>query len=66
VAEAWKVISNSGELLILERGAERIEIPKPEAPFASQAFMKVLPGAMVTDVIVDLLRWKKRIRTDRA
>lgn len=61
MAELWRVISNSGELVILERGTRRIEIPKPESPFPRETFMKLVPGSLVADVDVDLLRWKKRI-----
>jgi hypothetical protein len=33
----WNVISNSGERLILARGSERMEIEKPEEPFAKES-----------------------------
>jgi hypothetical protein len=55
MANLWNVISNSGERLILERGPERLEIEKPEDPFAHEIFLKLVTGSTASDVGVDLL-----------
>jgi len=56
----WNVVSNSGERLILERGTERMEIEKPEEPFAKEMFTRRVTGSTVSDIGVDLfLRSKK-------
>jgi len=57
----WNVVSNSGEHLILERGTERMEIEKPEEPFAQEIFMKIVTGSTVSDVGVDLLVRPKKL-----
>jgi hypothetical protein len=60
----WNVISNSGERLILERGAERMEIEKPEEPFAKEMFMKRVTGSTVSDIGVDLFMRSKKLPTN--
>jgi hypothetical protein len=40
----WNVVSNSGERLMIERGTERMEIEKPEEPFAKEIFAKIVTG----------------------
>jgi hypothetical protein len=55
MANLWNVISNSGEHLTLQRGAERLEIEKPEDPFAREIFLKLVTGSTASDVGVDLL-----------
>jgi hypothetical protein len=55
MANLWNVISNSGEHLILERGQERLEIEKPEDPFAHEIFLKLVTGSTASDVGLDLL-----------
>ena len=59
----WSVVSNSGERLILERGTERIEIEKPEEPFAKEMFMKRVTGSTVSDIGVDLFMRHKKLPT---
>jgi hypothetical protein len=55
MANLWNVISNSGERLILERRPERLEIEKPEDPFAREIFLKLVTGSTASDVGVDLV-----------
>jgi hypothetical protein len=55
MANLWNVISVSGEHLTLQRGGERLEIEKPEDPFAQEIFMKVVAGSTASDIGVDLL-----------
>ena len=55
MANLWNVISDSGEHLTLRRGAERLEIEKPEDPFAQEIFMKLVAGSTASDIGVDLL-----------
>ncbi len=59
----WNVVSNSGERLILERGMERMEIEKPEEPFAKEMFMKRVAGSTVSDLGVDLFIRLKKLPT---
>jgi hypothetical protein len=59
----WNVVSNSGERLILERGMERMEIEKPEEPFAKEMFMKRVTGSTVSDLGVDLFIRLKKLPT---
>ncbi len=58
--ERWKIVSNSSDHLILERGTERIDIPKPEDPAAGQLFLKMIPPGNVTDVGVELLKGTRK------
>ncbi len=44
-----------GELLILERGSERLEIEKPEDPLMQKIFMKIVTGSTVSDIGVHML-----------
>lgn len=60
MAEKWKIISNSLDHLILERGSERIDILKPEDPDSDQLFQKMIPPGNVTDIGVELLMRSKR------
>jgi hypothetical protein len=55
VANLWNIVSASEERLILQRGEERLEIEKPEDPFAQEIFMKLIAGSTASDVGVDLL-----------
>lgn len=55
MAHLWNVISNSGDHLNLERGAERLEIEKPEDSFAYEIFLKIVAGSTVSDIGVELL-----------
>ena len=55
MANLWNVISNSGDHLILERGPERLDIEKPEDPFAHEIFLKLVTGSTASDIGVDLL-----------
>jgi hypothetical protein len=55
MANLWNVISDSGEHLTLQRGGERLEIEKPEDPFAQEIFMKLVAGSTASDIGVDLL-----------
>jgi hypothetical protein len=57
----WSVISNSGERLILQRGTERMEIERPEEPFAKELFMKRVAGSTVSDIGVDLFMRPKKL-----
>jgi len=57
----WSVISNSGERLVLQRGTERMEIEKPEEPFAKELFMKRVTGSTVSDIGVDLIKRPKKL-----
>jgi hypothetical protein len=59
MAEKWKIISNSSDHLILERGNEQIDIPKPEEPAAEELFLKMKPPGSVTDVGVELFMKSK-------
>ena len=56
----WNVVSNSGERLMIERGTERMEIEKPEEPFAKELFMKIVIGSTVSDIGVELLTRHKK------
>jgi hypothetical protein len=58
--ERWKIISNSSDHLILERGTERIDISKPEDPAAGELFLKMIPPGNVTDIGVELLKGSKK------
>jgi hypothetical protein len=58
--ERWKIISNSTDHLVLERGAERIDIPKPEDPATGELFLKMIPPGNVTDIGVELLRGSRK------
>jgi hypothetical protein len=60
MAEKWKIISNSSDHLILERGSERIDISKPEDPATGQLFLKMIPPGNVTDVGVELLQGSRK------
>ena len=40
MTEKWKIISNSSDHLILERGEERMDVPKPDEPAAEELFLK--------------------------
>jgi hypothetical protein len=60
MSEKWKIISNSSDHLILERGSERIDILKPEDPTAGQLFQKMIPPGNVTDIGVELLMRSKK------
>ena len=57
----WNVVRSSGERLILERGTERMEIEKPEEPFAKEMFMKIVTFSTVSDIGVDLLIRPKKL-----
>jgi hypothetical protein len=57
----WNVVFSSGERLILERGAERMEIEKPEEPSAREMFMKIVTFSTVSDIGVDLLIRPKKL-----
>ena len=39
-----------GEHLLIERGTERMEIEKPEEPFAKEMFVKIVAGSTVSDI----------------
>ena len=58
--ERWKIVSNSSDHLILERGTQRMDIPKPEDPAAGQLFLKMIPPGNVTDIGVELLKGAKK------
>jgi len=58
--ERWKIISNSEDHLILERGSERIDIPKPEDPATGELFLKMIPPGNVTDIGVELLSGSRK------
>ncbi|MGO9336649.1 MAG: hypothetical protein ACLPY1_03980 [Terracidiphilus sp.] len=60
MAEKWKIISNSSDHLILERGSERIDILKPEDPTAVRLFQKMIPPGNVTDIGVEILLSSKK------
>jgi hypothetical protein len=60
MADKWKIISNSSDHLILERGSERLDISKPENPAAGQLFLKMIPPGNVTDIGVELLKGPKK------
>jgi hypothetical protein len=57
----WSVVSNSGERLMIERGTERMEIEKPEEPFAKEMFVKIVTGSTVSDIGVELLTHRKKL-----
>jgi hypothetical protein len=57
----WNVVSNSGERLTLERGMERMEIEKPDEPFAKEMFMKRITGSTVSDIGVDLFTRPRKL-----
>ena len=57
----WSVVSNSGERLMIERGTERMEIEKPEEPFAKEMFVKIVTGSTVSDIGVELLTRPKKL-----
>jgi hypothetical protein len=57
----WSVVSNSGERLVIERGTERMEIEKPEEPFAKEMFVKIVTGSTVSDIGVELLTRAKKL-----
>jgi hypothetical protein len=59
----WNVVSNSGERLMIERGTERMEIEKPEEPFAKEMFMKIAIGSTVSDIGVELLTRPRKFPT---
>ena len=59
MAEKWKIISNSSDHLILERGEERMDVPKPDEPAAEELFLKMRPPGNVTDVGVELFMKSK-------
>ena len=56
----WSVVSNSGERLMIERGTERMEIEKPEEPFAKEMFVKIVTGSTVSEIGVELLTRPKK------
>ncbi len=56
----WKIVSNSSDHLILERGSERIDILKPEDPTAGQLFQKMIPPGILTDIGVELQMKSKK------
>lgn len=55
MAHLWNVISNSEDRLILERGADRLDIEKPEDSFAQEIFLKIVAGSTVSDIGVEIL-----------
>ena len=57
----WNVVSNSRERLMIERGTERMEIEKPEEPFAKEIFAKIVTGSTVSDIGVELLTGPKKL-----
>ena len=57
----WSVVSNSGERLMIERGTERMEIEKPEEPFAKEMFVKIVTGSTVSEIGVELLTRPKKL-----
>jgi hypothetical protein len=57
----WSVVSSSGDRLMIERGTERMEIEKPEEPFAKEMFMKIAIGSTVSDIGVELLTRPKKL-----
>jgi hypothetical protein len=56
----WHAISNSEDVVILERGSEHIEIEKPQDPRAQEFFLTLVPGATASEIGVDLLMRHKR------
>jgi hypothetical protein len=60
MAEKWTIISNSSDHMILERGSEHIDIPKPDDPHASELFLKMIPPGNVTDVGVQVLKGSQK------
>jgi hypothetical protein len=56
----WQVISNSGELLILERSEEHLEISKPTDALGQGIFVKVVAGSTLSEIGVDLITRHKK------
>jgi hypothetical protein len=46
---------------MIERGTERMEIEKPEEPFAKEMFVKIVTGSTVSDIGVELLTRPKKL-----
>jgi hypothetical protein len=61
MAKEWSVVSNSGEHVILKRGAERKKIPIPAEPTARKMFLKLVPPGTVTDDGLQLLLHSKAV-----
>src|ERR1039458_8502990 len=59
MAEMWKVISNSGQHAVFERGLERLDIDKPKDGFARKIFMGIRPGTLIDDGTIALIRENK-------
>ena len=60
MAEMWKVISNSGQHAVFERGLKRLDIDKPKDGFARQIFMSIRPGTVVDDGIIATISPKQK------
>ena len=52
--ELWEVISNSGQQMVLERGAERRELQCPRNRIGSRIFKTTSPGQVVEDITIRL------------
>jgi hypothetical protein len=50
----WTVVSNSGQQAVLMCGEERIEVRRPEGSFSVRMFMKMVPGGLVKDGLLEL------------
>jgi hypothetical protein len=62
----WNIKSHSEDHLTLERGAERMEIDKPEDPIGREVFMKLVTGSTVSEIGVDFLtRHKKQPMSEK-
>jgi hypothetical protein len=58
MAEPWRVVSNSGQHAVFERGAERLDIDRPKDEFARKMFMGIRPGTIVDDGVIALISRK--------
>lgn len=58
----WKVISHSGQHMVLEFEGQRRDIPRPKDPEARKMFMSISPDQTIDDAtIVHFLKianWK--------
>jgi hypothetical protein len=61
MAKEWSVVSNSGEHVILKRGAERKKIQIPDEPTARKMFLTLVPPGTVTDEGLQLLIHSKAV-----
>jgi hypothetical protein len=65
MADMWRVVSNSGQHAVFERGNERIDINCPKDTFAKEMFIKnTSPGSLVDDGVIELFT-RKPVATKR-